>query len=163
MNLNSELNELAQLEVTKSKIMLVISSIVSSILFMVGVYLVFKKNNYKQTLGKVLSVNSCSNTQTVNCSVSVSYTVNNQSYSNNVNLNLSPKVDDMVSIEYDVSNPVNIRNPQMKLIYLGLILIGIALFFIGISYYNYYMTSRSKLYATTTGVADISNLVKKIF
>jgi multisubunit Na+/H+ antiporter MnhC subunit len=163
MNVNSGLNELAQLEVTKTKIMLVISSIVSSILFMIGVYLVFKKNNYKQTLGKVLSVNSCYNTQPISCLIGVSYDVNNQSYSNNVNLNLSPKVGDMVSIEYDVSNPINIRNPQMKLIYLGFILIGIALFFVGISYYNYYMSSRSRIYAATTGAIDVSNLVRKIF
>jgi len=171
MDINSGLNEIynesAQLEVTKSKIMLVVSSIISSILFVVGVYLVFKKNSYNQTMGKVLSINSCSNTpapsQSASCSLVVSYTVNNQSYTNTVNLNVLPKVGDMVLIEYDISNPLNIRNPQMKLMYLGFILIGIALFFVGISYYNYYMSSRSKLYAATTGVADVSRMVRNIF
>ena len=93
----------------------------------------------------------------------VSYDVNNQTYTNSVNLNLRPKVGDMVAIEYDVTNPINIRSPQMKLIYLGFILIGIALFLVGISYYNYYMSSRSRIYAATTGAVDVSNLVRKIF
>ena len=171
MDINSGLKEIyndsAQLEITKSKIMLVISSIISSILFVVGIYLVFKKNNYIQIMGKVISVNSCSNTpapnQTSTCSLVVSYVVNNQTYTNTINLNLRPEVGDMVAIEYDVTNPINIRNPQMKLIYLGFILIGIALFFVGISYYNYYMSSKSKLYAATTGMADIGRLVKNVF
>lgn len=171
MDINSGLNEIynesAQLEITKSKITLVISSIISSILFVVGIYLVFKKNNYLQIMGKVVYINSCSNTpapnQTSSCSLVVSYDVNNQNYTNSVNLNLRPKVGDMVAIEYDVTNPINIRNPQMKLIYLGFILIGIALFFVGISYYNYYMSSKSKLYAATTGIADVSKLVRNIF
>jgi len=171
MDINSGLKEIyndsAQLEITKSKIMLVISSIISSILFVVGIYLVFKKNNYIQIMGKVISVNSCSNTpapnQTSTCSLVVSYVVNNQTYTNTINLNLRPEVGDMVAIEYDVTNPINIRSPQMKLIYVCFILIGIALFFFGISYYNYYLASKSKLYAATTGIADVSHLVRNIF
>ena len=170
MNINSGLNELynesANLEITKSKIMLVISIIISSILFIVGVYLLFKKNNYNQTMGKVLSINSCNSLgpkQSSTCSLVVSYNINNNSYNNTVDLNLSPKVGDIVSIEYDILNPNNIRKPEIKPLYVGLILIAIAFFVVGVSYYNYYMSSKSKLYAATTGFANVSNLVKKIF
>ena len=169
--MNSGLNEIynqsAELEVTKSKIMLVISSVIAFIFFVIGVYLLFKKNTYNQTMGKVLSINSCYNNpdpkQGSSCSLVVSYKLNNKSYTNNVSLNLTPKVGDMVSIEYDILNPNNIRKPEIKLFYLGLILIGMALFLVGVSYYNYYMSSKSKLYAATTGMSDIGRLVKNVF
>lgn len=170
MNINSGLNEIynesANLEIAKSKIMLVISSIIFFILFVVGIYFLFKKSNYNQTMGKVLSIQSCNSPapkQSSKCSLVVSYNINNNSYSNNVELNLSPKVGDMVSIEYDISNPNSIRKPEIKPIYLGLILITIAFFVLGVSYYNYYMSSKSKLYAATTGFADASKLFKNVF
>jgi|694.fasta_scaffold17597_6 hypothetical protein len=168
MNIDAGLSRLyddtAEFEVTKFKVILVITSVVCVFVFILGFYLIFKKENYIQIQATVVSQSSCSNTlapkQLPDCSLVVSYNVNNNPYTNSISLSSSHKAGDIVMIEYDETNPIKIRKPQLKTMYIGLILNGFALVFFLFAYFNYYMSSRSKIYAVASGVSDANNFIR---
>jgi len=161
--LNEIADDTTQFEVIKFRIFLVVSSILCVIAFIVGIYLVFKKDTYVRIQGVVVSktcTNTPSPTQVQVCTYVVTYNVNGVQYNNSIDLNQPYSVGNPVEIEYDTTNPNNIQNTRIKLMYIGFILIGFGLFFVGVAYINYYFASRSKVYALASGISDATGFIR---
>jgi len=161
---NDLYNQTAQFEVMKFRISLIVTGIILVISLIVGIYLMFKKDTYVKIEAIVVSQDPCITLpkQTPTCNSVVSYTINNNKYTNNITLNSPALPGDSVFIEYDTTNPNNIQTPRLKLIWIGLIIIGIALFMFGIAYLQYYFSSKSKIYAVSMGVVDATNFIKTL-
>lgn len=155
-------NDTAQFEVLKFKIALIVSGIIFVISLMVGIYLIFKKDNFIPIEATVVSQDNCNTlpNQPIQCNTVVSYSVNNTNYTNSIILSIRLNKSDPVQIEYDKTNPNSIQNPRLKLIYIGFILIGISLLFLGIAYLQYYFSTKSKIYAVGSGIVDATNFIK---
>jgi hypothetical protein len=158
-SLNEIVDDTAKFEVIKFRITLVISMIICAICLVFGIYLVFKKDNYVSIQGVVVS-KTCSKTPNQVCTYVISYNVNGFQYQNSIELNQPYSVGNPVQIEYDTTSPNSIQNPRLKLIYIGFIVIGFGLFFLGVAYINYYFATRSKVYAVASGVSDASNFLR---
>ena len=158
-SLNEIVDDTAKFEVIKFRITLVISMIICFICLVFGIYLVFKKDNYVSIQGVVVS-KTCSNTPNQVCNYVISYNVNGIQYKNSIELNQPYSVGNPVQIEYDTTNPNSIQNPRLKLIYIGFIVIGFGLFFLGVAYINYYFATRSKVYAVASGVSDATDFLR---
>jgi len=165
---------------TYATIQLMVGICIFVILCIGGLYFEFKPNTSANIDAKIVKVISCdrnvnnninsknntsSESVNYNCNLQVSYTVKDQPYNNNVSLSKSTPylVGETVSISYNLNDPNNISGPQGDNQTMGSISIVIAILILSSCGVNYYLSTRSKLYAATQGVATSANILSSVF
>jgi len=101
---------------------------------------------------------------TYNCNLQVTYTVNNQTYTNNISLqNSTPyTVGQTIQLSYNLNDPNIITSPQPDNKTMGSISIIIGILILSSCAVNYYLATQSKLYAATEGVGTSISLLKNV-
>ena len=101
--------------------------------------------------------NSSTTTTHYKCDITYEYTVNNETYTNNVTLDKprSYKVNDVVTVYYNPRNPKESRPNSDDLRLPGAILSGLSCIVFTMLVINYYLTSNIKGYGTTTLVMNM--------
>lgn len=152
----------AKLGKIQSYVSLIVIIIIGVILILCSFNYFFSNEKYNVIRGKIESI-KC-NTTTINnkpqtsCTLELSYTIDGIKYKSTLNTNTSTYSSNQeIDIEYLESNRNNIRIPSLSNQMIGLISSGVALVIIGGAYYNYYLTTESKVYASSQGVSTIYN------
>lgn len=166
----------ASLGQTFSLIGLVMGCVVAVILFIIGGFAVFKNtdNEWTSATGTIESATCTPVTTTTtasgktttstsyNCTLKISYTLSNVTYSNISLTQTSQSIlekDSSVSFQYKISDPNTTRQTQIPTATVGYILFGIGVFIILAASLQYYLTRRSKIYAGVMGVSGITNML----
>lgn len=160
--------ELGKLQSMKG---LVISAIISIILIIISIYYFTHPNtNLIPTVGKVIDVKCnpiiINKTQTNSCNLTIAFEIGQQgknllTYKSilTTNNNKIYNIGELIAISYDPQNPSLIYEKSIStyIIASGLLAASILLF-TG-SYYTYYISSRSKLFAASEGVNIVGSTV----
>jgi len=169
----------AELGKIYSNIGIILGILIFSVLCMSGIYNVMTPDVKKQTEAKIIKVNSCdpritttnnsktnqtTTSTTYDCVLTVSYSVNGVSYSNNIILsrNTQYNVDEIVTISYEIANPNNISEASASNSTLASISMCIGITILLGCGINYYFTTHSKIYASATGISGTVNVLKSI-
>lgn len=145
--------------VLASTIGLYISAGISIIMVISGLYLLFSKGTYTESVtGQVLEStctevkNPDTNKVTQSCRTKVKYTVNGTEYVNTVDTSSKYNVNSAIEISYNKSNPNNsVEKSNLRKIIGGTLLVVAVVIVIG-SYIQYYLATRSKFGASAIGV-----------
>lgn len=150
-----------------SNIKFYIAIFVAIILIMIGIYLILKKqDNLVDITAKILNANcirSVKNKKYIyNCVLTVEYIINNKKYSGVINTSSDvPYVkDQIIDITYDKENPNKITIKQLRLKWIGLILLIISLLIMVSSFYMKYVTQKFELMAAATGTSNVISTFK---
>jgi len=143
-------------------ISLIISCIVGTIMIVIGIVLLFKKNKYTDVATGKITMASCNTVNnTTSCSISADYNVDNKTYKITAPVNGKYyNLDDNIDIYYDPNEPGASRvGKPFSFMWIGIIMIVIALFIIGGAALYYYIVTQFKFVAAATGVGDVINIV----
>ena len=179
-------NGFATLGRIQSTIGLVIVSIICSIIFIIGItLLVFSikgKNKYSQSITATLTNVNCSTTPspinppdlnrknippppppppTTICNVTATYIINGKTYA--ININWPGAVNNQtVTLLYNPSNPSDAVQKVIP-IWIGIIIICIALVFFLLAYFMYWVSMRYKPVAAAEGVGTVGSIFGNLF
>ena len=160
----------ASLGKMESYVHLVIGGILSIILIIIGIHLLFVNQNNLVNSTAIVGSAQCvpnvgQNGTTYSCNLQVHYVVNGKPYTNQISSDSATSyvAGDSVAITYNSSNPSNVTTQQIKDSTWGYILLGIGIVIGLCVYYNYYMTTHSKVYAAAEGAEESIGLVKDVF
>jgi hypothetical protein len=162
-------NNTADIGKAQSKMTFINGLIIGIILIIISLYLYFyKKSDYKQIKAHILSVNECPKRLTndlYDCSITISYNINNKSYENIVTK--SYDFDDVsmirtssyIDIYYNIHDPTNVSLKDMSTTILSKIipsiLLCISLIIILISYFQNKLTNQYKPFAAFNALNKI--------
>jgi hypothetical protein len=129
------------------------------IMVIVGIYLLtLDQSNLIDSTALVTKSNCTSyvdNKQTrYNCVTDIKYTVEGKQYEKTLQLSnesMPPVVGQNFGITFDKANPAAATASQIRSSYMGLILIGVAVCIIAVTYYSYYLTSHYEVAAAAQG------------
>jgi hypothetical protein len=152
-------------------IYLIIGFIIGTIMIIIGIYLLIKKNFYsKSTNAKIISNSECSNntitsqnskysnstSTSLQCISDITYNINSKNYSSKLSTgSLYYPKDESIKIYYNPKNPLQviIKPPNWKMV--GAILLIIGILIIGGVIFNYYIANTYKFAAAATGVSTV--------
>lgn len=157
------LNELSVVGRLSSVFYLFIFGLVGTIFLILGIILMFKKDNYSKVNAVVESQNCVyrPNNSSPTCNTVVSYFVNGASLRGTILMNQRKNQGDMVDIYYDQNNVNSITYTHDSLFIVGLIVTVFSVVFLTVAIGNYYLTSKNKIYAANQGVGAIENLFRR--
>ena len=144
-----------------SIVSLVIGSIISITLLIIGFYLIFTKTKYTgETDGKVVGVN-CGNQSGKGyaCIAVVEYKVNGTVYKMSLNTSQTLYDGQIFRIVYIPADPAKSQIKGISRKMVGGILIAIALVVFGLAFLHYYIVNRFKFAAAASGVGTGIDLV----
>jgi hypothetical protein len=156
----------AKLGTIKSYITLIIVIIIGIILVLCSMSYFFSSEKYLTIKGKVESVKcetkTVNNKPETNCVLEVSYNISDKNYKSIITTNTSTyNNNQIIDIEHLESNPNFIRIPSLSNKMVGLISSAVAIIIVAGAYYNYYLTTQSKVYASAQGAQTIFNELKQ--
>ena len=130
------------------------------ILILGGIYLMFKKNDTFVKINAIVENQSqnCFQNSNKACNTNISYVVNGVTIKTNIDLNQAKNKGDSIEIYYEQNNPTTISLTKPSLFMLGLFLTLFGLIFLGVTITNYYLTSKSKMYAAAEGIQTVEKL-----
>lgn len=168
-----DLSSLGKIEAT---IGFIIACVICVILIIIAIYLIYSDNDndYLHIDGKITNAQCDRNVYTTatkngtqqsisyNCTLAVSYTIDNKTYTNNVTTNSNSQYATGLSIPLLVSktNYNNISVAGWRRRTFGFIVSGISIVVFLCSFVSYYLTRKSKVYAAASGVGDIVNIFR---
>lgn len=146
----------------EATVSLIVSIVVGVILFLCGIGFIVE-NDWDDVTATV-SNNTCQNIiqagkTTQSCQTTVQYTISGKNYTNNLQTSATYVDGQKINIQYETSNPNNIRISGTNNNVIGIFSSCVALIIIGGAYFNYYMTTHYKTYAAIEGVDAIYNMV----
>lgn len=131
-----------------------------------GYRMIRSKNVYSKTVKAIVHSAECDLVkekygQYYNCKTTVSYSVDNKSYTGTVDLQGPNKYTDgeTVTIQYDPSDPNNIRAGGLTKHQEGWLLVGGAVLLSGMGWALYWLANRYKFFAAAGGVSGAFNLL----
>lgn len=151
----------------KALVILILGGVVSLILFLTGIYRLFAYRIYSLTAdSKVTQVTGCMKTQDINkkwnfdCTTSIEYTINDKKYQNSIKLSKDNeiKIDDMIPIYYNPSNPNEISVETSSS---GWVFIVMSVFVLLLSYLMYWLSMNYTFFAAAEGTSFITNLFRQ--
>ena len=156
----------------KTSISTIISGFVLILFLMYGIWLVLSKDIYSAKTTAIIKNPDCITTEekdnkgnirrTTTCRVNITYTVNNQIYNKNIDIQGPVTDGESLQIRYNPANPIDTTtNISQKMT--GLIIIVICLVVGLIMWGWWYLTQKSKLAASAVAVDDAADVVKNIF
>lgn len=156
---NQLYEESGKFGILTSTIGLYISAVVCIIMVISGLYLLFSKGTYSESVtGQVLEStcteikNPNTNKVTQSCKTKVKYTVNGTEYVHTVDTSSKYDVNSAIDISYNKSNPNDsVQKSNWRKIF-GSTLLVVAVVLIISSYIQYYLATRSKFGASAIGV-----------
>jgi hypothetical protein len=169
---NDLYNGAASLGQTESYIHLIIGGILSLILIAIAIHLLFINQSDLIDSTAIITDSHCvpnyenKGGVTYNCDLRIKYTVDGKPYSGQISSTSSTSsyaAGDSVAITYNSTNPNEVTSYQIRDKTLAYILLVVGILIAGCVYYNYYMTSHSKIYAASEGAADGLNLIGNAF
>lgn len=145
--------------VLTSTIGLYIGAGLSIIMVISGMYLLFSKGTYTESVTAQVLESICTeiknpdtNKVTQSCRTKVKYTINGTDYVNTVDTSSKYDVNSAIEISYNKSNPNDsVQKSNWRKIVGGTLLIVAVVIFIS-SYIQYYLATRSKFGASAIGV-----------
>lgn len=141
---------------------LIIGCLIGVVMLIGGIALFFKKNKYTKIVSGKVTKAQCNNiNNSISCTITAEYTVNNKSYTieNIMNGKRYYSPGDTIEIYYDPTDPgLSSTNKPFSFAIIGGILIGIALLIIGGVALNYYIATRFKFAAAANGVGNIVDI-----
>lgn len=143
-------------------ISLIITCIIGTILIVIGVVLLFKKNKYTAVATGKITMAQCNTANNVtSCSISADYTANDKTYKITSPVNGKYyNLDDNIDIYYDPNEPgASLARKPFSFMWIGIIMIIVALLMIGGAALYYYIVTRFKFAAAANGVGNIINIV----
>jgi hypothetical protein len=164
--LTSLVDETANLGTATASISLIISIIIGIILLIIAIY--FGSQPQKPYVRALIKSSNCeSEIRTINdkketyykCLLKLVYTINNVDYMSELT-DTSLKAynpNTYIDIEYDLLNPKDINIKGMDNSTISSIFMVIGIIIIGFSYGNYYLTTKSKAYASMHGISTIGS------
>lgn len=145
-----------------------ISLVVAIVLVCIGIYFMVKKeDNIIHTKGKITLAKCTQYYQQKSykyaCVLNIDYEVDSKKYNGILNTTSTvPYVEGhIVDISYDKTKPEIIRFRSISSRTLGLILIGVAIFIVGISFFTKYITSKYSVVATATGASSLVGMFRR--
>lgn len=141
----------------------VVATFVSIIFIGVGMWLIFKKNEYTGRTTAVVEKASCLPVKSgYNCNATVQYTVDNKKYVRDIYIaegKQSLKNGDIVKVDYNPSNPGQVESePGISLRTIGFISSFLGIAILVISWLTFYFTGKSKTFAQMEGASNLFNL-----
>lgn len=155
-----------------AKIGLFVVVIISVFMIVIGITQIVKNddNKYTDTRGKIINTdciknpNNPNNTaETFKCSITVEYTINDETYKKDLFVNGNNKyiVNEPIDLKVEKSNYNNAELATMKKSTSGWILIIIAVVLFGFAYLNYYLTHKYRTFAAVHGVSSMVNMFNR--
>ena len=140
-----------------------IIAIVIGVILIISAIINFTSPKYLSINAIITNVNckvSQENKTSSNCNLIVTYSVQNKNYTESLTITgTGYSVGQNINIEYLPSDPTQIRSASTSTTTMGIISSVLALIIVGGSYFNYYMTTHYKLFASAQGV----NTLIKVF
>jgi hypothetical protein len=156
--------------VIKSKIGLIIASIIAIVLIFISIRIFRSEKIYTEEVKATIKTVNCvqhndKNKITFSCNMDVEYKVGEQTFTKNITKNEKNKyiVGELVPVYVEKSNPSNSSSDKdtNKWAY---ILLFSAIVLIGLTYMLYYFTSKYKGFATISGgvqaIGDVSSIFR---
>ena len=143
-------------------ISLIMSCIIGTIMIVIGIILLFKKNKYSAVTSGKITMAQCNTANNItSCSISADYIANDKTYKITAPVNDKYyNLDDNINIYYDPNEPAaSLARKPFSFMWIGIILIVIAFFIIGGAALYYYIVTRFKFVAAATGVGNIIDIV----
>lgn len=145
---------------------LIVSAIIGIIMIIAGIIFLFKRSVYSSSVQGIVNTANCTqvlvnnNTQ-YQCSITFGYTVGGKQYggSGTITSGVLYQQGSFITIYYDSNNPASWSFTSDNYKVLGAILIAIALFMIGISYFWYWASRKNKFIASTVGASGALGLL----
>ena len=171
---NTLYNGASDVGVFKADLTLIICLILSTILFVVGIYMIIYDDDekYLRIKGVVVQPNCTVASKTVDakgisstnykCNVAVNYSINNKLYSKTIFTSgtTSYVKDEPVDLMILKTDYMNAQFAQMSNQSIGYILVLAAIGISGASYINYYLTHNYKLFAAAQGASAVAGLFR---
>jgi hypothetical protein len=162
---NQLYSDSASLGYFKSLVSLIVAIVVGVVLIICSVSYFTSTVVYgtgKATITNANCVNSTvNNKQQTNCNLTITYVVDNMQYNTNLSTSNSIYMNgQVIDIQYDINNPTQVRMSGLSNSTIGLISLGIAIVLVGGTYFNYYLATNYKLYASAEGVNTVYNVFR---
>lgn len=147
---------------------LVIGIIIGLIMVIVGIYFIFKKNSKTDSVIASVQNVACNpytanNTTNWSCSFNVTFTPKGKTNPITVNVQTDSSINysgiTNIKIWYDPNDPTNISLNNFNYKTIGIILIILSLFIVGISYFWYWAARKNKFIASAAGTSGALSLL----
>lgn len=143
----------------------IFTSILAIVMIIIGIVILVKKNHKKSVIGTVKNCRELANkccTQSgphgdrFHCSLTISYEVDNHTYTTNIDTNSekSYSIGSTITLYYDPDNPSHVSQKQSIPRWTGGVLIGIALFLVTSAWLWVWLTRKYKFAAASQGVGS---------
>ena len=145
------------------------ASVIGSIMFSIGIYLIFTKGTHsKEVSGKVLQskcdiYRNSKNKTRKDCNTTVKYTVDGKDYENIVSTNKLKLKDSTIDLVYNPKEPSDSVAKTGARRFGAYILIGISLLMVIGAIIRYYIVKTYKVAAAATGVGEAASIVATPF
>lgn len=166
-NLGNELySDSAKLGYFKSLISLIIAIVIGTVLIICSIQYFTSTDIYKPIKASIINANCINkivnNKSEINCNLQLQYIIEKTEYNGNLSITstLSYTNGQIIDIEYNQNDPTKIRTIGLSSNTIGLISLCVAIILIGGAYFNYYLTTKYKLYASAEGIGTIYNTFK---
>ena len=150
-----------------TSLMYLIGAIIVGVILVICAIMNFTAAPYQTTNATVTAIgtigNTTNNTNTgigQQANISVSYNVANKNYNSSLPTNgKTYTLGQTITIQYSPSNPTQILNvgSSSNNTTMGIISLVIPVILVGATYFNYYVTSHNKMYASAEGVRTFMN------
>lgn len=159
----------------RSIIGFIVGFIIAIIIFIVGIFLIKSKDKYTKNTIATIKKAKCEKTVIIknrksrtkyDCMLDIKYTINNKDYENTLNVtNDHPYSENgTIEIQYNETDPLQIRQKSIPLKYVGSGSLSSAILLIIVVSLSLYFTLKYKAFAAVSGtvdaVSDISYIVR---
>jgi hypothetical protein len=159
--------ELGQIQ---SYVGLIIGGLISIALIGCAIYLLTSNQNNLVDSTAIVQTASCvqqmiDKNVTQICNLKIKYTVSGKEYIENIVATGDKiyNVNDQIEITYNSDKPSEVTTKQIRNSTIGIVLSIVGILICGCVLLNYYMTSKSKLYAASQGTATVLGVVSSPF